>query len=201
MSGPSSTRSAEPERRTASAESAHSLRGGELVRAVGREQKDPLVRDVVGEKDHEIQRGRVRPVHVLEHEQHRRRRRTIRQQRQCVLEHAQLRGRRLPPGWSTLAEWPQRLDERLVWQLGADEIDRPPEQDVEPRVACARRKLGREAALADARLAGDENGRAATGPGCVEGALELRELASASHERGFRASAHAASMAQAIRRL
>jgi len=42
----------------------------------------------------------------------------------------------------------QGLDERLVGQLCAQEIDRAPEQDLEPCVAGACRELGREPRLA-----------------------------------------------------
>ena len=94
---------------------------------------------------------------------------------------------RRPP---RLSERTQRLDERLVRQLRADEIDRAPEQDLEPRVAGAARELGREPGLADARLAGDEDGRAAPRLRRVERALELLELACASDERRARASLH-----------
>ena len=129
-------------------------------------------------------------MQVLEHEQHRRGGRALGEQRERLLEHPQLRARRLPVDLPRLAERTQGLDERLVRQLGADEIDRAPEQDLEPRGAGARRELGREPGLADARLAGDEDGRAAPRPRRVERALELPELARASDEHLARASLH-----------
>jgi hypothetical protein len=142
------------------------------------------------EEDEEIQRGRVGPVNVFEHDQDRR---PLDEQRQRVLEHAQLRGR-LCAG---LAERTERIDERLVRQLGADEVDRASEQHLEAQVACACCELGREARLADSRLPRDEGGRAPSGLGCGECVLELRQLASPSDERGSRARPHRTSIAQA----
>ena len=60
-----------------------------------------------------------------------------------------------------LARAAQRVDERLVRQLRADEIDRAPEQYLEPASPARPRQLGREPGLADARLSGDEDGRTA----------------------------------------
>ena len=69
-------------------------------------------------------------------------------------------------------------------------VDRAPEQDLEPGGAGTSRELGREPGLADARFAGDEDGRAASGSRRIEGALELPELAYASDEDLARASHH-----------
>jgi hypothetical protein len=77
-------------------EPAHALCRGELVRAVGRQQQDRPVVEVVGEEDDEVERGGVGPVQVLEHQQQRCGGRAAGQQRQHLLEHAQLRARRLP---------------------------------------------------------------------------------------------------------
>ena len=170
---------------------AHALGRRGLVGPVRREQQDPPVVEVVREEDDEIERRGVRPVQILQHEQHRRGRGPLGEQRQRLLEHPQLRPRRLrvePPG---LPERTQRIHERLVRQLRADEIDRPAEQDLEPRVAGASGELGREPGLADARFAGDEDRRAAPGPRRVEDALELPELACASDEYVARPSHHA----------
>ena len=56
---------------------------------------NPPVVEVVREEDDEIERRRVGPVQVLEHQQHRRGRCAVEQQRQRLLEHPQLRARRL----------------------------------------------------------------------------------------------------------
>ncbi len=53
-------------------EPAHALGRGELVRAIGRQQQDRAAGEVVGEENDEIERGGIGPVHVLEHQQHRR---------------------------------------------------------------------------------------------------------------------------------
>ena len=173
---------------------AHALGRRELVRAVGREQQNPPVVEVVREEDDEIERRRVGPVQILEHEQHGRGGRALGEQRERLLEHPQLRARGPLIDLPKLSERAQGLDERLVGQLRADEIDRAPEEDLEPCVAGAARELGREPGLADARLSGDEDGRAAARPRRVERALELPELACASDERRSGASLHAASI-------
>jgi hypothetical protein len=94
---------------------------------------------------------------------------------------------------STCRGSPQRtkgLEERLIRQLYADEIDRAPEQDLEPGGACTSRELRREPALADARFPGYEDGRTASGSRRIDSALELPELAYASDEDLTRASHH-----------
>ena len=147
------------------------------------------------EEDDEIERRRVGPVQILEHEQHGRGSCAVGEQRERLLEHPQLRAGRPPVDLPRLSERTQGLDERLVRQLRADEIDRAPEEDLEPGVAGAARELGREPGLADARLSGDEDGRAAPRLRRVERALELPELACASDEHLARASLHPASIA------
>jgi hypothetical protein len=174
---------------------AHALGRGEFVRAVGRQQQDPPVAQVVGEEDDQVQRGGIGPVQVLEHQQHRRSGRPLAQQLKRLLEHPQLRARRLPIGLRKRSERAQDLDERLVRQLRADEVDRAPEEDLESCVAGARRQLGRKPGLADARLPGDEDGRAAPCLRRAEGALELPELACASDEYLARGSLHSGSIA------
>ena len=169
---------------------AHALGRRELVGPVGREQQNRPVVEVVREEDDEIERRGIGPVQILEHEQHGCGSGALGEQRQRLLEHPQLRAGRLPLGLPGLAERAQRLDERLVRQLRADEIDRAAEEDLEPGVAGASRELGREPGLADARLPGDEDGRTRPRPRCVERALELPELACASDEHLARASLH-----------
>jgi hypothetical protein len=75
---------------------AHALGRGAFVRTVGRQQQQPPVVEVVGEEDDQIQGGGIGPVQVLEHEQQGCGGRAVEQQRQRVLEHPQLRARRLP---------------------------------------------------------------------------------------------------------
>jgi hypothetical protein len=132
---------------------ARSRRG--LVRAVGRQQQHPPVAQVVGEEDDQVERRGVGPVQILQHQQHRCGGRPLAQQRRCVLEHLQLRARRLPVDPREASEGARGLDERLVRQLRADQVDRAPNQDLEACVAGACRQLGRQPGLADARLPGD----------------------------------------------
>jgi len=89
-----------------------------------------------------------------------------------------------------LSQWTKGLDKRLIRQLDADEIDRAPQQDLEPGDARTSRELRRKSALADARFPGDEDGRTAPGPRRIDGTLELPELACASDEYLARASHH-----------
>jgi hypothetical protein len=172
-------------------EPAHTLGRRELVGAVGREQQNRPVVEVVCEEYDEIERRRVGPVQIVEHEQHGRVSGAVGEQRERLLEHPQLRaGLELQ-----LSERTQGLDERLVGQLRPDEIDRAPQEDLEPCIACAAGELGREPGLANARVSGDEHGRAAPRPRRVEHPLELSELAYASYERRARAGLHHASIA------
>ena len=150
--------------------------------------------EVVRKEDDEIERGRVGPVQILEHQQHGCRDATLREQRQRLLEHLQLRAGRVDR--PALGERAQRLDERLIRKLRADEIDRSPDEDDEPGIAGMARELGSEPGLADAGLPDDENGRAAPGARRVERALELLELTYPSHEHLARATHLPASIAQ-----
>jgi hypothetical protein len=138
-------------------------------------------------------------VQVLEHQQHGRDVRSLGEQRQRLLEHAQLRARRLAIGLRERSQRTQGLGERLVRQLRADQIDRAPKQDIEPRVTGARRKLRRQPGLADARFPGDERRRAGPRLRRVEGALEPPELVFASDEYLDRGSLHPGSIAPPTR--
>jgi hypothetical protein len=109
----------------------------------------------VREEDDQVERGRIGPVQILQHQQQRCGGGPLAQQRQRVLEHPQLRARRRPVDPRKRSERTQGLHERLVRQLGADQIDRAAEEDLEPRLAGACRQLGRQPGLADARLPGD----------------------------------------------
>ena len=73
------------------AKPAHALGRRTLVRAVGREQQDRPVVNVVREEDDEIEGRRVGPVQVLEHEQHGCGGCAVAEQRERLLEHPQLR--------------------------------------------------------------------------------------------------------------
>ena len=77
-------------------EPAHALGRRGLVGAVGREQQNPAVVEVVREEDDEIERRRVGPVQILEHEQHGRGGCAVGEQRERLLEHAQLRAAACP---------------------------------------------------------------------------------------------------------
>jgi hypothetical protein len=112
-------------------------------------------------------------VQILEHEQHWCDGCVIGQQRERFLKDAQLGACRRAIGRPALAEWAQGFGERLVGQLRADKIDRSPEQDIDACVARAPGNLGREPCLADARLAGYEDGRTAARLRCFE---RMREL-------------------------
>jgi hypothetical protein len=144
---------------------------GRGASAVRPDQQHRPVSQVVREEDDQVERRRVRPVQVFQHQQ---RRRALAEPREDRLEHAQLRAR------SALGQPAQRLGERLVRQLGADEIEAASHQHLEARGS--RRQLGREPSLADAGLAGDQHGGSVAGARSGERALERGELAGASDE-------------------
>ncbi len=166
-------------------EPTHPLGRGRVVGAIGREQENPPVVEVVGEEDDQVERRRVRPVQILEHEQHRCGGGALGEQRERLLEDPQLRARGRPVDLPKVSERPQRLDERLVGQLRADEIDRAPEQDLEAlgtgTPARARTRAGSCRCPPPRR-----RGRSAPHPAVrrVERTLELRELACTSDEGG-----------------
>src|SRR5581483_5062665 len=117
---------------------------------------------------------------VLEEEQHGRGGGALREQRKRLLEDAELRSGRLPK----TADRAQRLDERLVRELRADEIDRAADEHLEAAVASAPGRRRREPRLADPRVAPDEHRGASSGLDGVEQTLELPELPFAPHEHG-----------------
>ena len=97
-----------------------------------------------------------------------------------------------PPGID-LPRFPERtqgLDERLIRQLRADEIDRATEQDVESRVAGTTPELGREPGLPDAGFSSDEHGRTTPGSCRIKRALEFPELTRPPDEHLAPASHH-----------
>ena len=135
-------------------------------------------------------------MQILEHEQHRCGARSLGEELERLLEHPELR----PCVYAEMpSERTQRLDERLIRQLRADEIDRAADEHLQFRGAGACRELGREPGLADARLAGDEDGGASPRLRGRQGALELPQLASPTYERGGDASLHPLSIAPSRR--
>jgi hypothetical protein len=150
----------------------------------------------VREEDDQIERRDIGPVQILEHEQHGHGSGALGEQRQRLLEHPQLRAGRLPGGPPGLPERAQRLGERLIRQLRADEIDRPADQDLEPGATGTPGQLGGEPGLADARLSHDQDSRTRPRLRCFERTLKLPELPSAPDEHPGRASLHSGSIAQ-----
>ena len=71
-------------------EPAHAPRRGGLVPAVGGEQYHRSFGQVVGEEHDQVERRRIGPVQVLEHEQHRRGGRVTGEERERLLEDPQL---------------------------------------------------------------------------------------------------------------
>ena len=132
-------------------------------------------------------------MQVLKHEQHRRGGRVTDQKRERLLEDPQL-GTCGGAAGRAPAHRAQGLGERLVGQFGSDEIDRPAEQGLAAGRAGAPGEFGGEPGLADARLAGHQDGRAAARPHGGERLLERPQLGGATHER-LGARLHAASIA------
>ena len=91
---------------------------------------------------------------------------------------------------TNFAERAQGLGERLIRELRTDEIDRASKKDLEPSVARAPHELFGEAALADARVSGEEDGGTAPRSRRVKRSPELPELACACDEDLARASLH-----------
>jgi hypothetical protein len=143
----------------------------------------------VGEEDDEVERRRVRPVEVLEHQQHGCRCGPLAEHVERSLEDAELRARRrrVDPH---VGDPTQRVDERLIGQLGADEVHGPADEDLEPDGAGTPAQLGGEPRLADACLPRDEDDVAPALARCVQRPLELPELGHSSHEDLAAASAH-----------
>jgi hypothetical protein len=163
-------------------EPTHALGRRRLIPAVGREQQHAPLVEIVREVHDEVERRRVSPVQVLEHDQHRCIRREVREEGERVLEDAQLGAGRLALG-VPIPMRAQRLDERLVRQLGTDEIEAAPQEDLESRGASTCRELRREARLADPCLAGDQHRRSATGVRPPQRALETPQLLGAPDQR------------------
>jgi hypothetical protein len=135
----------------------------------------------VREEDDEVERRRIRPVQVLDDEQHGRGVRPLGEQRERVLEHRQLRAGR-PRIALELSERAQGVGEGLVRQLRADEIDGLSHENVESAGAGATRELRRQAGLADPGLSLDEDRPASPRPRSLERPLELPELTCTADE-------------------
>ncbi len=123
-------------------EAADAFGRGRLIRPVGGEHEHPPPLEVVREEDGQVDRRCVRPVQVLEHEQHRGGGGPCGQRRQHVLEHPQPRAARVP----RLLQRTERVDERLVRELRADDVDRAADEHLEselPRASArAPRRVG-----------------------------------------------------------
>jgi hypothetical protein len=129
-------------------------------------------------------------MEVLEHQQHGSGGCALGQKRERRLEHPQLRAPRCLVDLPRIAERSQGVDKRQKGELRPDEIDRAPDEDLEPRVAGPSRELGREPTLADTRISDDENGPTTSSPGRVESTLELSKLTDASNEDVAREGRH-----------
>ena len=174
----------------------HAVGRRRFVGAVGDEQQNPPVVEIVGEEHDEIEGCGIGPVQILEHEQHRCRRCALGEQAERLLEHLQLRARHPGIDPARIPERTHGLDDRLIRQLRADEIDRATEQDVESRVAGTPRELGREPGLADAGFSSDEHGRTTPGSRRIERTLQFPELVEPSDEHLAPARHHPTSIAQ-----
>jgi len=145
---------------------------------------------VVREEDDEIERRDIGPVQILEYEQHRCGGSTIGEQRERLLERLQLRAGRPPVDLPKLSERTQGLEERLVRQFRADEIDRAPEEDLEAGVAGAPGEFGHQARFPDAGLTGDEDSRPVPQPRRVDRVPDRFEFARSSDEDVAHADLH-----------
>jgi hypothetical protein len=171
-------------------EAPHALGRGDVVGAAGRERQDPPVVDVVGEIDQEVERRRIRPVDVLEHQQQRHDGCSLAQPGQRLLEEA-----RLGVGTRQRAQRAERLDEGLVGQVSAEQVDRAADQHLEPDLVGPLDDLRGKSGLADPRLAGHKDRRPVAGRPGGQRLLELLELVHASDERLAHAGLHTPSMA------
>jgi hypothetical protein len=187
-------------------EGAQRMPAVELVRAVCAEHQQTLVAERAGKERYEAARGGVRPVQVLDHEQHRLLLGHRLEQRQQRLEHARLLGRwrvvrglgepgqdraqigavgrrervegRVPlPGDAA-----QGPEQRRVGELALAELDAVAAEHARARLAGPLGQLTREAGLPDARLTRHERQRrSARGRGVQRGG-ELLQLAGSTDE-------------------
>ena len=182
----------------------------QLVGPVGGDHEQRLVAERRGEEAQERARRRVRPVQVLDHEQHRRlarerrrapraaprtrapgRRRRARSRRGAEAGQqrrelgADLGGQLGEHGVAVAHERAQRRDERRVGSSPSPSSTQSPRSTRVPSAAARPSQLGHEAALADARLADHERERRLPGGGVGERRLELRQLERARPTRSI----------------
>ncbi len=190
----------------------------QLVRAVGRDQHEPLAPRGAQQEREEVAGRAVGPVEVLDDEHERRLVGHAPEQRQQHLEQARLGELRVAGGGghpglgqqpgqlgATLAgqldhrlraqlalQLPQRADDRGVGQLALAQLDAVAGQDARPGRASALRVLGRQAALADARLARHQQGARLFRGRARQGMVEGGQLLGSADESRARYPPHAA---------
>ena len=117
------------------------------------------------------------------------------EQRKRLLEDPKLRPGRGVGGPPRFPDRPERFREGLEGQLGTDQLDRVPEQLLEPRIAGDAGKFEDQPSLADPCFACDEH-RGPTPRLCrQESRPKLGELRSPTDVQVARATCHAASIA------
>ena len=89
----------------------------------------------------------------------------------------------------------QGLDERLIRQFRANQIDRATEQDLESAGASTTRDLGRQPGLADTGFSHDEHARSTSCSCRLDQAFKFPELSLTADERAT-PPRHPASVAQ-----
>ena len=187
----------------------------ELVTAVGHDQQQPPLTRRMRDERHEIQRGSVGPVHVLEDEDDRHLGAEVLEKGERVSEESKPRfGAAAREGWRRWlrlrqlrnqprqlrkraphrgdsrrsAKRPQRLEEGEIGKAAADEVDTTSAQHGCTRPLCPLRERGHEPGLADAGLTLDQHRGAAT-VGCRrEAHLEAVQRADAPDEARQRLS-------------
>ena len=202
-------------------ESAEPMLAQQLLAAVGPKQQHPPLVEVVGEEGDQVEGRAVRPVQVLQHQDDGFGGRDRVQQREQLLEQPELRSRRAValgcgvlaqnhPGRkpSQLTGRPQqlsdvlagqqrtnRLGDRQVWHIGADQVDAPPHQRLRSRCPRPGAEFGHQPGLADARVAGHQDRPAPSRRRLPHLLLETLELREAADQGGVRPRCHRTSMA------
>jgi hypothetical protein len=197
------------------------VRAVQVVAAIGGDERESLVRRVAHEEAQQVARRAVGPVQVLDDQQHGRHAPEPHERAEQQLEQPRLpeagglrrrrldlaevrhEARQLPArgtehldqvvGIELRGQRPQRADDRRVRQLGVADLDAVPEQHDHAVLARLLRDLADEPALADARLARDQDARGLAGRGGGDRGTQHLELTFPSHQSGARqASGHAA---------
>ena len=184
----------------------------QLVGAIRDDQAQRLLARAAHEERDEVARRAVRPVQVLDRQQHRARAPEPVEQREQRLEQPALARARLLVGAGADAaelgqqlgegvagrrrqclgllgreparERPQGAHQRRVRDLRAAELQALAEQHARALLPRAGLELAQEPGLADARLAAHERERRAPGPGALERRAQQLELGAATDERG-----------------